>query len=253
MPATDWGWLVSPEELRSWIVGETDDLLVVNKPPFVVCHPSKRGPWSSLVGACREHFALERVHPVFRLDRETSGVVLIAKNQPAASRFQNAMQRHSPRKTYWAILCGNLPEQRTVIEPLGRDLASEYACRQCVTLDGKRAETEFVPLAAGCGYTLVRVHPRTGRLHQIRVHAAWMGHPVAGDKLYPDAGPMLEFIKSGFTPRLQALLPHSRQALHAAEIEFEMGNSREVFRAPLAADLVTFCRDRMGLSWKEPP
>ena len=98
-------------------------------------------------------------------------------------------------------------------------------------------------MARGGGYTLARVEPRTGRLHQIRVHAAWMGHPVTGDKLYgPDPTLMSEFIREGFSERMKAL-PIARQALHAGEIEFP----DERFTAELPADMAAFARDRMGL------
>jgi len=250
MPATEWGWLITAGELRTWILEETGELLVVNKPALVVCHPSKRGSWSSLAGACREYLGLERIHLPGRLDRETSGVVVVAKNRAAASRLQRAANRGRVRKTYWAVLCGNLRERHVVSQPLGRDPKATYACRQWVVEQGGRgAETEFVPVACGGGYTLVRVHPRTGRLHQIRVHAAWMGYPVAGDKLYgPDPELMLEFVKHGLTPRLRAALPLERHALHAGEVTFQTERGEEVFRAPLAEDLAQFCRQRMGLS-----
>jgi 23S rRNA pseudouridine1911/1915/1917 synthase len=246
MPATDWGWLVTPCELRSWIIEETNDWLVVNKPGLVVCHPSKRGPWSSLIGACREYLGVDRLHLVFRLDRETSGVVVLAKNAATASELQRAMQARQVQKTYWAILCGELREPCVCEEPIGRDLTSAFASRQRVHGEYARcATTEFVPLAHGSGFTLARVHPRTGRLHQIRVHAAWLGLPVAGDKLYPDATPMLEFVEHGFTPGLAAALPLNRHALHAAEVRFELNDAvGPVFRAPLAEDLLRFCREK---------
>jgi 23S rRNA pseudouridine1911/1915/1917 synthase len=238
-----------PDELRAWVVRETPELIVVNKPAHVVCHPSKRGPWSSLVGACREQFGLERLHMPSRLDRETSGVVVLAKTHEAASRLQRAAERRRVRKTYYAVLCGELREPRTVREPIGRDNTSLFAGRQCVIETGRDAETEFVPLDAASGYTLARVHPRSGRLHQIRVHAAWMGHAVAGDKLYgPDPSLMLEFIRDGFTSRLAAALPLDRHALHAFELAFDGGE--QVFRAPLAADLAAFCA---RLSLRVPP
>lgn len=243
VPCTDWGWLITPGELASWILQDSADLLVIDKPAFVVCHPSKHGPWSSLIGACREYLGLQRLHMPSRLDRETSGVVVIAKNRDSASRLQRAAERRRVRKTYYAILTGELRERRVINEPIGRDAASAYASRQAVLPNGRAAETEFVPVARGGGYTLARVHPRTGRLHQIRVHAAWMGHAVAGDKLYgPDPSLMLEFRERGFTERLAAVLPINRHALHAAEVVFETARGEEVFRAPLAPDLEAFCR-----------
>src|SRR5258708_39034869 len=105
MPATDRGWMITPEELQSWIIHDTADLLVVNKPALVVCHPSKQGPWSSLIGACRDYLGLERLHMPSRLDRATSGVAVFATNRATASRLQKAPQHPRTRKDYWAILC----------------------------------------------------------------------------------------------------------------------------------------------------
>lgn len=249
MPLTDRGWLITPEELQSWILSETADVLVMNKPGLVVCHPSKQGPWSSLAGACREYLSVERLHMPSRLDRETSGVVVFAKNRETASRLQTAVERRRVRKTYWAILCGDLRERREVCRPIARDTGADYASRQRVVDEGGQAAiTEFEPLAWGGGYTFARVYPRTGRMHQIRVHAAWLGHAVAGDKLYgPDSSLMLEFAKHGFTARLDSILPLRRHALHAAEVAFEAAPAEEVYRASLAEDLVEFCRDKIDL------
>ena len=247
MPLSERGWMITPEELRSWILRETPDLVVINKPGLVVCHPSKQGPWSSLIGACREYLGIERLHMPSRLDRETSGVVVVAKNRETASRLQTAIERRRVRKTYFAILSGNLIERREVCRPIGRDPGAEFSSRQRVVDEGGHsAITDFEPLAWGGGYTFARVHPRTGRMHQIRVHAAWLGHPIAGDKLYgPDPGLMLEFAKNGFTARMDSVLPLRRHALHASELAFD--DAAEVFFAPLADDLVEFCRSKMGL------
>lgn len=248
MPATGWGWEITPDEFESWMLRETAEVLVLNKPPLVVCHPSKHGPWSSLVGACREYSGLERLHLPFRLDRETSGVLLLVKDRRYAGKLQGAVYKKRYRKTYWAILHGHLPDSVTVNQPIGREPDSPFFGRQCVVAEGgQSAETEFHPAAYGGGYTLARIHPHSGRLHQIRVHAAWLGHPIAGDKLYPDPQPMLEFMRDGFSPRLAEQLPLNRQALHASEVVFELHRERLVFSAPLAADLVDFCRRVMHL------
>jgi 23S rRNA pseudouridine1911/1915/1917 synthase len=248
MPLSDRGWTITPEELRSWILCENQDVLVIDKPGLVVCHPSKHGPWSSLIGACREYLGVDRLHMPSRLDRETSGVVVFAKNRETASLLQKAIQLRQVRKTYYAVLTGLLTEPREVDRPLARDADAVFSSSQRVDEGGSAATTVFEPLAWGGGYTLARVLPRTGRMHQIRVHAASMGHAIAGDKLYgPDPGLMLEFVEHGFTPRLAGILPMPRHALHAAEVVFEVEDREEVYQAKLAKDIVKFCAGKMEI------
>ena len=234
--------LITLEELKSWIVYEDERLLVVNKPGDVVCHPSKAGPWSSLVGAAREYTGLPTMHLVFRLDRETSGVVVLAKDAAMASRLQTAMMDRKAGKLYLAVLAGELSAPVTVNQPLGDDTASPVFIKTTVVAEGGQAAvTHFTPVAASQGFTLVRVVTETGRKHQIRAHAQWLGHSIVGDKIYgPDARCYLEFIETGWTPALAEKLLLSRQALHCAEIDLRSVGVTEVFRAPLAADLREF-------------
>ncbi len=254
MPRTDRGWEITPEELREWTLHEDEELLVVNKPAHVVCHPSKSGPWSSLAGACREYLAVERVHLPVRLDRETSGVVVVAKNHRAGARLHNAVTRGHFRKVYCAILTGTLEAERIADAPLARDPAAEYSIRQCVDPEqGRAARTVFYPVQSGGGFTLVRVVPQTGRLHQIRVHASFIGHPVVGDKLYgPDPRFMMEFVHNGFTAEMERALLLDRQALHAAELAFYPGPQEVLYRAPLPPELIAFCLSKIGHSGAVP-
>jgi 23S rRNA pseudouridine1911/1915/1917 synthase len=241
MPRTDWGWLVTPDELAAWILEESDELLVVDKPAHVLCHPSKHGPWSSLVGACREYLGVERLHLTFRLDRETSGVVVLAKKDQTASWLQKAIERREVRKTYLAILAGLLDGNVQVKSPIGPDPHSRFVARQWIIPEGRQAETEFAPLQVTQKYTLVKAHPFTGRRHQIRVHAASIGHAVVGDKLYgPDPELMLRFIAEGFTEQLARELLLDRHALHAYEVEFPSVFPGTIFRAPWPPDLARF-------------
>ncbi|HEY3739387.1 MAG TPA: RNA pseudouridine synthase, partial [Bryobacteraceae bacterium] len=215
MPLTGSGFEITRQELVSWIVHEDERLLVIDKPAFVLCHPSKNGPWSSLIGACREYTGLATLHMPSRLDRETSGVVVFAKDRELASILQTAIERRRVRKSYRAILKGTLDGPVTVDRPIGFDGTGTVRVRQWVRAEGASATTEFIPVDVRGGYTLADVRPHTGRMHQIRVHAAWMGHPIVGDKIYgPDQQLFLDFIERGWTPELEARLELPRHALH---------------------------------------
>ena len=237
--------IIVPDELPQWILHEDDRLLVVAKPGDVVCHPSKAGPWSSLVGAVREYTRLPTVHLVFRLDRETSGVVVLAKDARMASRLQTAMQERKIGKAYLALLTGDLAGPVTVDQPLGDDTTTPVFVKSTVRPDGQKAVTHFTPLAQGGGFTWVRVVTETGRKHQIRAHAEWLGHSLVGDKIYgPDPRLYLEFIETGWTPALAARLLFERQALHCAEIDLRPAGLPHVVSAPVPADLKDFLAAR---------
>lgn len=235
--------MIAPDEVPTWIVHEDERLLVVNKPGDVVCHPSKAGPWSSLVGALREYAALPTVHLVFRLDRETSGVVVLAKDSAMASRLQTAMQQRNVGKVYFAILTGELAAAVTVDQPLGDDVSSPVFMKSAVVGvgEGQTAVTHFTPVSVAGGFTLARVVTETGRKHQIRAHAQWLGHSLVGDKIYgPDARLYLDFVDHGWTEALAERLLLLRQALHCAEIDFRPAGLEHVFTAPLPADMREF-------------
>lgn len=254
MPWGEEAPLIEPTELPGWILHEDDQLLILNKPGWVVCHPSKRGPWSSLVGAAREYTGLSAVHLINRLDRETSGVVVLGKNPAAASRMQRALERRETEKTYLAILTGHLEARREVSAALEPDPESTVTVRQRVgrTGGGQKAQTTFIPLVARGGYSLVKVIPHTGRKHQIRAHALWIGLPVVGDKLYgPDETLYLEFAEHGWTERHAAMLPLYRQALHCARMGFRVAFQDLIYHAPLPEDLREFALGRMGLAAEE--
>ena len=240
---------VDPADLPGWLLEEDDDYLVFDKPGWLVCHPSKDGPWSSLVGAVKEWRGLDVLHLVSRLDRETSGIILIAKHYEAASAAQTALERRWVTKTYYTLLKGSLPEPVMVDQPLGPDETSEVVVKTAVregpgTLP---SATFFEPVLASAGYVLARVQPHTGRKHQIRAHALWLRCPVVGDKMYGgDDTLFLEFIAHGWTPRLAKHLEMGRQALHAARLDFRSPKLTRVFTAPLAADMRDFVLGPMG-------
>ncbi len=161
--------------------------------------------------------------------------MLVVRDRILSSRLQTAIGRGGVRKTYHALLTGELREAACVDQPLGKAENSAVEVRRGVVAGGSPSITTFAPLAVGREFTLVEVRPETGRMHQIRAHACWLGHPVAGDKIYgPDETLFLDFFRDGWTPRHQELLGISRHALHATE--WRCDSEALCFRAPLPAD-----------------
>ena len=214
---------------RPRIVAETDEYLVVDKPPFLPAHPSKPGGGVTLWDELRGLLAYElanggQVSLINRLDRETSGLTLVAKTLAAARHFSKRMMERRSHKEYLALVTGWPTEDAWRVDgPLLRqgDIApSRIYLKQCVHPAGTPAVTTFRVERRveknGGRFAIVRAFPETGRMHQIRVHLSHSGHPIVGDKLYgPSEDCYLEFIETGWTPTLAARLTLNRQALHA--------------------------------------
>ena len=246
---------MTPAEFR--IIDETADYLVVDKPPFLLVHPTKPNGPPTLWKAVRELLAFEianggQVSIVNRLDRETSGVVLIAKTAATARRFGLLMQGKRLAKEYLALVWG-WPEwkTKTVDAPLdrqGKHGPSAIWLKQAIISQGAPAMTEFEVVerfekttSAGNRFALVRARPITGRTHQIRVHLASIGHSIVGDKIYgPDERCYLEFIQTGWTKTLEDRLLLPRHALHASRLAIE---GEHHWEAALPADMEAFMRD----------
>lgn len=248
--------LVNPTELPGWVLLSDARLLVLDKPGWLVVHPSKNGPWSSLAGAVREGLGIETIRFIYRLDRETSGVVILAKDEATGSRLQKAMGKRQIGKAYVTILEGELNASVTVDQWLGPDLSAGVTVKQKVvpagTPEGQSATTIFHPLVVRGGCTLAGVELLTGRKHQIRAHAEWLGHRVIGDKLYgADPRLYLEFAEHGWTPRHSALLRFTRQALHCAAIDLRPTHLDYLLRAPWPKDLARFAAREMELPAEE--
>ena len=225
-------------------------LLVLDKPGWLVCHPSKNGPWSSLAGAVREEFKPDAIRLIYRLDRETSGVIILAKTEAAGRRLGKAVLQRKIGKLYVALLEGEMPGPVTVNQPLGPDPAANVSVKSCVVAGegSQEASTIFHPLAVRGGFTLAGVELLTGRKHQIRAHAEWLGRRVVGDKLYgPDPGLYLEFATKGWTARHSGLLGMTRQALHCAAIDLRATGMDYLLRAPWPKDMARFAERCMGL------
>lgn len=246
--------LVDLDRFVDWIIQDDDDLLIVNKPGWLVCHPSKNGPLSSLVGVVREYTGIDKLHLIARLDRETSGLVLFAKRPSVARKFQMAIQARKVKKIYSAILEGTLNTSASVDQPIARRRGGPVFVKSEISVDrtAQTAVTHFEPLIQRHGYTFCRIIPETGRKHQIRVHAEWLGNPVVGDKIYgPDETLYIDFVESGWTERLEATLPMKRQALHCYCYIFEFNEGAVSFTAPVQEDMLEFCRNRMDIGADE--
>lgn len=280
------------------ILHEDSGLLVVNKPAGLVCHPTKGDEFSSLISRARLYLngapapvlhsaratedqplgAAKRSedgpttsspHLVNRLDRETSGIVIVAKNSEVAGELGKIWESRAVQKEYLAIVHGHVRDDHGLIDaPLGKDERSIVAVKDCVRPDGAPAQTEFwverrfsrsdfpnyegmwndkfsrhvggqIPLSAACGgegrrevapsairhppssFSLLRLIPRTGRKHQIRIHLAHLGHPIVGDKLYGgDEDLYLALVENRLTPEQRARLILPNQALHARAVRF---------------------------------
>tara|TARA_Y100000780_G_scaffold131816_1_gene118515 strand:+ start:1039 stop:1758 length:720 start_codon:yes stop_codon:yes gene_type:complete len=209
------------------IVHEDDKLLVVNKPADLVCHPTKGDEMSSLISRARLHLGqAASMHMINRLDRETTGIVLLAKDDEAAKELRRLWESGSVRKSYDAIVYGHVgPDSGTINEPLGRDEASRVAIKDCVRADGSASQTDFTVAErlerAEGKFSLLRVRPRTGRKHQIRIHLSHIGHPIVGDKLYGhDEDCYLALVEGRLTGEQRRALLLPCHALHAGELTF---------------------------------
>jgi 23S rRNA pseudouridine1911/1915/1917 synthase len=210
------------------IVHEDADLLVINKPAGLVCHPTKTDEYSSLISRVRLHLGQEAGPQLInRLDRETSGVTLVAKQAEIARELRRLWEKRQVEKEYLAIVHRVVKEPHTVIAaPLGKDETSKVAIKDCVRPDGTPAETEIWVerqfQRGGDWFTLLRVSPRTGRKHQIRIHLAHVGHPIVGDKLYGgDEDLYLALVENRLTDEQQRRLVLPHHALHARQVRFD--------------------------------
>jgi 23S rRNA pseudouridine1911/1915/1917 synthase len=216
---------------------ENNDLLVVSKPSGLVSHPTKNGEMSSLIGRVRAYLGHGQGRLVNRLDRETSGVVLVAKRAEVASELGKIFAAANVRKVYDAVVHGHVDGVLTIDAPLGRDAGSPVAIKDCVRADGAPARTVFRAVRhftrPDGDFTLVDVEPASGRKHQIRIHAAHAGYPIVGDKLYGgDETIYLRFVSGQMTEADQRQLLLTHHALHAREMQFVWRGRAWTFVAP---------------------
>jgi len=216
-----------PENIPLSIIYEDDDVLVIDKPAGLTVHPAPGHPEHTLVNAILAHCPGLSINGsirpgiVHRLDRDTSGVMMIAKNDEAQESLSNQIRDRTVLKQYTVLVHGHLSPERGVIEaPMGRDPGNRK--RMAVVSSGRKARTRYSVLKYFKGYTLLEVTLETGRTHQIRVHLSALGFPVVGDSVYGKASKVVD-----------------RQFVHASRLGFNLPSSGDwvEFTALLPGDL----------------
>jgi 23S rRNA pseudouridine1911/1915/1917 synthase len=225
---------LSPEAIPLHILYEDDDLLVVDKPAGLTVHPAPGHPGHTLLNAILAHYPHladigDSLRPgiVHRLDKDTSGVMLVAKNRVAQANLAEQFKSRSITKAYLVLVKGRLtPESGIIQAAIGRDPRNRQ--RMAVVSRGREARTEYRVVRYFGDYSLLEITPETGRTHQIRVHLAAIGYPVVGDSVYGVKSPYL-----------------SRQFLHASKLGFHLPSTGEYveFESALPPDLEQALKD----------
>ena len=230
--------IILPTDLHFEIVYQDEDIILINKPSGMPTHPSHDHREDTLANGlahlCRVIGAPFVFRPVNRLDKDTSGLVLVAKHKVAAFRLSEAMKNGQIHKSYLAVLCGHIPTESGEIRNfMQRDPESKMLRRICHEEDdgAMLAITRYKQVAANDMFSIVVSAPITGRTHQLRLHFASLGFPICGDTLY---GYPYELI--------------GRQALHAFRLSFPhpMTQKRLCFSAPLPQDMAKLCQTVFG-------
>jgi RluA family pseudouridine synthase len=229
------GIIEPPVDRENAILYEDAWFVAVNKTGNLPVHPAGRYFCNTLVSLLEDAYG-RKVYPVHRLDRETSGVILLAFDPRVAGRLADALARGS--KEYIALVHGRFPDGEILVQlPMGRDPDSAVRKKRRAWPGGhEKASTMFEKVITAGDISLIRCFPQTGRLHQIRAHLLARGFPIVGDKLYgKDDTAFLTFIEEGFTPEMARLLILPRSALHAARITLRHPEHQTemVIRAPL--------------------
>lgn len=236
------------------VIGESDDWIVVNKPAPLIVHPANGKAEPTLLGGLESLLAFELqtggcLGIVTRLDRETSGIVLVSKHTLAARELGLIFEQRQAKKEYLAIVHGwpemDEWENAGCLLRAGSLGPSQIWVRQIIHETGRDCLTRFKIERrferAGGKFSLVRCFPHTGRMHQIRVHLSSQGHPIVGDKLYSgDGAEYLEWMATGWSTILQEKLILPRHALHAAALEISWSGNAVQWQAELPEDMRDF-------------
>jgi 23S rRNA pseudouridine1911/1915/1917 synthase len=222
------------------VLAEDDTFIAIDKPAGLPIHTTAKYWRNTLVAVLRERYPDEAVQVCHRLDRETSGVLLVARGPEAASLLKRAFERRAVSKSYLAIVHGTPPDDGVIDLPL-KLLDTPTHMMMGVREDGLPSVTRYRVLERYPAHALVACEPRTGRQHQIRVHLAALGHPIVGDKLYrASERQFMAFCDGGLTPELlEAFDGLPRHALHAHQLTFPHPRTRApvTVESPLPADL----------------
>ncbi len=234
-----------PEQIPLNVIYEDGVLVVLNKPAGIVVHPAAGINSGTLVNALLARYPdlatvgdVQRPGIVHRLDKDTSGVLVIAKTIQAHQNISAQFKEHLVKKEYLAVVCGvPAKDVGTIIAPIGR--SSRNRKKMAVTgVSGREAITNFTVLERYDGFALLSVVPETGRTHQIRVHLTYIGHPVVGDKTY--GGGRRRSIKEARSPELKSTVAKlNRHLLHAQTIRFYHPVTEEFveFSAPIPLEI----------------
>ena len=234
-PPLDWD---SQNEVEFQVIYDDEHIIVVDKPAGLVVHPGTKNPDHTLVNGLLLRYPdlsnLPRAGIVHRIDKDTSGVLVVAHSDTAQRHLAKAISDRTIVREYYAIVEGVIDSARTIDLPIGRDLRDRT--RQRITNAGKTAQTELTPLETFRQHTLVKAQLKTGRTHQIRVHASAIGHPLLGDKRYGARGVLP---KSPTESTIQVLRAFDRQALHARKLilSHPISSKRMAFVSALPQDM----------------
>jgi 23S rRNA pseudouridine1911/1915/1917 synthase len=227
------------EKIPLNVVYEDEDIIVINKQFGLVTHPGA-GNWSGTLANALLYYdpalsTLDRAGIVHRLDKNTSGLMVVARNEKSQKYLVEQLQNHSVDREYSAIVYGHMIAGGTVDEPIGRDPKDRV--KQAVSMSGKDATTHYRAIERFKSHTHVKAILETGRTHQIRVHLSHVGHSLIGDPIY---GGRVRFPKKASEELKEALLNFKRQALHSKKLTLTHPISGESmsWKAPLPDDMV---------------
>ena len=228
-----------PEKIRLNLLEENEDFVVIEKPPGLVVHPGAGNKSGTLLNALLHSFPelkkLPRAGIVHRLDKDTSGLMVVARNEKSLSDLSNQISNRSAKRVYEAFTVGKIDKSGKVDAPIGRHPQNRQ--KQAVRTTGKEAVSHFKVLQTFGSYSHIQVTLETGRTHQIRVHMNYLGYPLIGDPLY---GRRRRFAKNTHQKLREIIEVFPRQALHAVQLSFLNPKTKKniIFNSKLPNDLL---------------